>query len=643
MTDAPLGSLAWIEAQLRARFGLGAELGALVFEGRLLRVEGAKIPLGGALLEVDSAVIELGAGLRLDPLPLAARLVSLRASIRMDAAALRVPLALDGTGDGDGLLFRGSLRIAGATLGAVSFSLQAALDLGPAGLRLAEGALHGALAGLTLDADLALDLAAHGSLSAPALRGPLRAAALDVRRDGSAFHVEDLTATLDLDPRRLRYAELAARAHGARLAGWGRVPFRTGDGAESVPLAALSLAEATPALAVAAAPLAGLAVRATHAASTTRALHLPPDLVAGGELMVRLDRTAAAAFLIQTPRTELRLRLALAEDGSLVGSTLRGRMEAADAVTFGIFSGVVRPRPEAVLDLDARLGGTLFSPSLAGRVACPRFLLDVSADPAHPSFLVEDASVLLDVDREHLAWSRFTGRFHGGTFAASGRFGFAAWDLDATVSFTAVRVEQIPTGGPGESRLAELLHGAATGEVHFERHAFADALLSARGQIHVLEPRYLAVRSLAPTLARYSLPRVRSRGQGPLAATLRLERNTLLVDTFTAALEGVDVSGALRVSPDGKLGGNVQLLVHDVYLAQSPLFMVPAAFAGKVAVPVELGGTVMEPVVRADARAVLEKVLVKNRVGDAVRGVFEGLRARAEKPAEHLSRRRRRR
>jgi hypothetical protein len=642
MPEAPLGSLAWIEAELRERFGAGAVLGALVFEGRRLRVEGAKIPIGAALLEVDVAVFELGAGLRLDPLPLAARLVSLRAALRLDARALRVPLALDGDGDGDGLFFRGSLRIAGATFGAASFSLQAALELGPTGLRLAEGALHAAFAGITLAADLALDLAASGSLSAPSLRGPLRAAAAEIRRGDAALRVEDLTATLDLDPRRLRYEALAARAHGAHLGGWGRVPFRAGDGAESVPLAALSLADLTPALAAAAAPLAGLAVRVTHAAATTRALHVPPDLVSGGELMLRLDGTAAAAFLVTTPRTELRLRLSLAGDGGLVGSTLRGRLGAADAVTFGIFAGVVRPRPEAVLDLDARLGGTLFAPSLAGRVSCPRFLLDVSADPAHPSFLVDDASVLIDVDRDQIAWSRFTGRFYGGTFASSGRFGFAAWDLDATLSFTAVRVEHLPTDADGRSRFADLLHGAATGEVHFERHAFADALLSARGKLHVLEPRYLAVRALAPTLARYSLPRVRSRGRGPLAASLRLERDTLHVDTFTAAVEGVDVSGAARIGLDGRLGGNVQLLVHDVYLAQSPLFLVPAAFAGKVAVPVELGGTVMDPALRADARAVLEKILVKNRLGDAVKGVFAGLRARAEKPGEPRPRRRRR-
>ncbi len=74
----PVGSAAWLDAALRSDSAPTASAGTITFEGKLLRVTGARLPLGDATLAVEHAEVELGAGLPLGPLPLSARLVSLR-------------------------------------------------------------------------------------------------------------------------------------------------------------------------------------------------------------------------------------------------------------------------------------------------------------------------------------------------------------------------------------------------------------------------------------------------------------------------------------------------------------------------------------------------------------------------------------
>ena len=183
-------------------------------------------------------------------------------------------------------------------------------------------------------------------------------------------------------------------------------------------------------------------------------------------------------------------------------------------------------------------------------------------------------------------------------------------------------MEALPTQAEGPSRLATLVHGAASGEVRLERHPFAGATLTGAGRVVVAEPRYLFVRELAPELARYGLPRVSSRGRGPFSARLLLDGAELCVDEIAASVDGVDVAGEVRVGLGGALAGKVALEVLEAYLRRSPVLAVPAAFAGRVVVPVEIGGTVREPKVRADVRGALEGLMTDSRVGEAVKGVI---------------------
>ena len=83
-----------------------------------------------------------------------------------------------------------------------------------------------------------------------------------------SFRLDDVTAVIDLDRRRLRYRDLRAAAHGARLAGWGRIPFQPGPaGTESVPLTAVAIEQAGVGFLAALASLAGVPLRAARGPS----------------------------------------------------------------------------------------------------------------------------------------------------------------------------------------------------------------------------------------------------------------------------------------------------------------------------------------------------------------------------------------
>ncbi|APR81204.1 Hypothetical protein A7982_06551 [Minicystis rosea] len=693
----PIGSAAWLEAALRDRLGPTAKAGTISFEGKLLRIAGARLPYGGATLAVEQLEVELGAGLPLGPLPISARLVSLRGELVL--AGARIALHLESDASTTASWFSGSIR-ASTTLGPLAVELFVAPSVTPLGIRFTDGRLSaGPLAfvlsgsaarrddgvlvadltaaaertrlavGLVVDADgivdgsrlsgslslgdatklaaalaisapfgvvpnpgsvLELDLAATGPISAPALRGRVFSAAVDLGRGTArtgALRFEELSAILDLDRRRLRYEQLQAGIHGARLAGWGSLPFGSpSTGAEGVPIAALSLSDGGVGVLSALASLAGIPVRAAREPTPSFGFHVPPDLAFSGEIMIRPDFAAGGAFTVTTPRSELHLRFTLTAGGALVGSTLRGRIAADDALTLGLLPGPVRPRPPAVLELDGRLGGTFTRPTLTGRVESRHAILDVFTDPERPSFVVEDISALLDLSPDRLTWQRLAGRFYGGTFASSGRVGFGdAAGLDATLSWSAVRVEALPTHAVGESLIASVIQGAATGELHFTRHDFGEAPLTARGAVVIAEPRYLITRMLAEPLAGLGLPRLRSRGRGPLRALVRLDRDEIFVDALEAAVEGIELSGDVRLGLDGRLGGRVVAHLLASYLAESPVLAIPAAFAERVTVPVDLGGTVLDPEIRTDGLAILEGLLVENRVGDAMNRVLDDI------------------
>ncbi len=357
--------------------------------------------------------------------------------------------------------------------------------------------------------------------------------------------------------------------------------------------------------------------------------------------MVSAARAASGSFTLSTPRSALLFQLTLGAAGELLGSTLRGSLAAADALALGLASlpsEPVRLGPAAVFVLDLRLAGTLARPGAAGRVTSARASFDLGDSL---TLALEDISVLLDVDPDRIAWQRLTGRFCGGTFSSSGRIALGAGGsaLRADVAWRGVRVQDLPTGALGERALATVLRGVSSGELRFERRGLPGQGLGARGRVTIAQPAYRFARSLAPALARYGLPPIRTRGEGPLVATVRLDGGEILVEPLTAAVEAAELDGALRLGLDGRLLGRVRVHVHERYLAGSPILAVPAALMGKVTIPVDLGGTLDDPELRTDALEILDGLLARRGrpgVGGAVRGVLESLR-NVTRPAAQAS------
>src|SRR5262249_44586729 len=147
-----------------------------------------------------------------------------------------------------------------------------------------------------------------------------------------------------------------------------------------------------------------------------------------------------------------------------------------------------------------------------------------------------------------------------------------------------LRLEDLPTTAEGEAELASVLCGAASGDLRFERAGMPDRPLTGRGRITVAEPVYLFTRRYAPDLARYGLPAVHTRGKGPLTATLRVERDELVIEPLTAAVEGIDVGGGARLGEGGRLVGRVEIHLRESYLMSSPLLAIPGAFAGAITI-----------------------------------------------------------
>ncbi|MFT3776358.1 MAG: hypothetical protein QM820_64260 [Minicystis sp.] len=141
----PIGSAAWLDAMLREQLGPEAAAGTISFEGKRLRINGARLPFGGAVLAVEEAEVALGEGAPLGPLPISARLVSLRGELSM--ASLRVPIALAGVESAAPAWFSGSIR---ASVTGLAIEL-VAVEVSAAGMRLSDGNLMAGSTAITVN------------------------------------------------------------------------------------------------------------------------------------------------------------------------------------------------------------------------------------------------------------------------------------------------------------------------------------------------------------------------------------------------------------------------------------------------------------------------------------------------------------
>jgi hypothetical protein len=637
--NAPFGSAAWIDAELRARLGEGATIGDVAFEGRVATITGARFAIGEATIEVERAEIELGAGGPIGSLPIAARLVSLTGAIAVSSIALSVPIELRASEPAAPRWFSGAVHARGASFAGAAFEVEATLDVEAEGARLAGRVMVSDVEiadEITLSADPAIeiDLATRGPLEALALDGRAFARKIAIARRSmpdAAFRLDEVSVVLDVDRERLRYRDLSARSHGARVSGWGRVPFGTPAGhAEPVPIAAIAIAHAGAGPIASIASLAGLTVRASAAPiEGSDVFTIPLDLGVSGEVMVQRGGAVSAAAIAATPRSELRLRLAPSATSAplaLEGSTLRGRLAVEDAIVFGMFPGPVRPSRATMLDVDARLTRTIASPGLVGRVSSSRLVLVISDDPQMPRLAFDRVSTMIDVHHERLVWHGLSGRFSGGTFTSSGEVGLGPSSaIAATVGWTGVRIAEVPTSADGKSEISKHFDGLFAGNLRVSRRPWPGEELSARGDVTIVEPRYRFLDALAPDLARIGLPKLRSESNQALTAEIAFARGRLTARSIVATLSDVEAQGEASVGTDGTLRGALVANVLPSYLAESPLFAVHAALEGRVAVPIDVGGTVSAPQIKTRALSILESLLTENRVGDAVKSALDSL------------------
>ncbi len=123
------------------------------------------------------------------------------------------------------------------------------------------------------------------------------------------------------------------------------------------------------------------------------------------------------------------------------------------------------------------------------------------------------------------------------------------------------------------------------------------------------------------SFAAAALPRARSG-----CARVRLDRDEIFVDALEAAIEGIELQRYVRLALDGRLGGRVVAhLLASATLAE-PRPRDPAALSRSgPPCPSISAAQRTRSGIRTDGLAILEGLLVENRVGDAMKSVLDDI------------------
>jgi hypothetical protein len=562
----------WIGRRVRAWFGDAADQGLVSMEGGTLHVVGARVPLGAlALVDVRVAVehaLDLMRGL-----PVRVRVEHARVE------GLEVP-ALTGT---------------------------AALALTKTGWRVDDA--------IVTSGDLRVEMNAKGSFEDASAR-------VDAHVDGvGATHLAPVLA------RFVRAIELPA---GVVLTG--DVTWKSGGDASVDAAVATALSRVTVKLAVGARGVGDVAIAGHVDRQDVLATRAVPEAIAARVASVAAMRATIDAVVsstravrgtceITTNESAATATIALAADGALSGTKLRGALSFMDAHALGLFPGPVRPRRVGAMDIDADVEGSLAAPSIAGIVASPALRLRLGDDAALPTIVFHDVALHLAVDARRVVWRDLEARVLGGKLASSGSVTLGAnVVLDAIASCAGVRLEAIPSNAEGKTPLAETLRGALHAEV---RLGYASKAFAAFGRARVVEPDYVALAGAGEKLARYGLTAPSTRGVGPVEGMVSVRDRVARAESITARLDGIDVEGDVQVGFDGALEGALRAHLLQRYLRRSVLLAIPAALAERVVIPVTFSGTVHEPRVSADLVHTLDDFLENTAIGTAVANVVD--------------------
>ena len=366
-----------------------------------------------------------------------------------------------------------------------------------------------------------------------------------------------------------------------------------------------------------------LGVRALSDADRARVEAIGESIASLG-VVVGADRAVGGTIEIATATSAIVATLAIAGNGALAGTKLRGALSFLDAVTLGIFPGNIRPRRIGVMTVDADVEGKLTEPALAGRVTSPELRLRLGDDATLPTIVFHEVGVRLHVDARGLEWKDLAAQVLGGALASSGSVRFDHdVGLDTAVALTGVHLEAIPSNADGARPLAEKLRGALHTDLRVTYAAGALPAFLVRGPLRVVDPDFLFIASAGEKLASYGLPAPETRGAGPIEAEIDIRERVVRIAPIAAHLDGIDIEGEVSLAFDGALRGELRAQLLQGYLRRSLLLAVPAALADRVTVPIAIGGTVRDPIVSADFVHTLDDFLQKNAIGSAVTGVMD--------------------
>ncbi len=504
----------------------------------------------------------------------------------------------------------GAMRIAGGV---------AARDV------LATGSLTGAVVPVDGDVIVALDVVRgptgmrlRGTAGAPRLVLEVRG-----RPDVAPYVLEGVTANVAFDGASLAYDELRFRAHGGRFVARGTIPsVRSPLGV----LLDLDLEEGGPELAVALLQL----VVTPHAEGTrpwipivaddgprqSEEIAIPRGLVGRGRLRLRGDLSLHADVRLETTsRTSLDLRITLAANDGLDGSTCSGTLSVEDAVVTGMLDRLAVEGWDAsqFVEVDVLLRS---SPD-DGTRALVAFRSERLTVPIPTALLVvSDAVGMLRVDRNGAAWSDVCAQLCGGTITSSGLTG--GGELNARVSFSQVAVHDLPAiaGVEPRSYVRGRLSGSVIGRMR-------DESLHAAGDVVLEEATFPALDLARPALARYGLRPPNEDASAPVTATIVGTDRGIFLRDVQIALRGASLRGELGLSRERMLDGHAEVVLEEGYLRTSKVLTLPRVLTDRLVLPVRIEGPLELPRLHGAIAESLGRFLKDNRVSAFVTSAVE--------------------
>lgn len=521
--------------------------------------------------------------------------------------ALR-PLAVSDKVDGTRLV--GSLATVDAlTLGLFPFDVRPA----PSGTMVLDVAMTGAVDDLVLD----------GLVTSEAL-----SIVIGSRPEVPAFEFTNVTTRLTIDRSTLRYGDGRFRAYGGSFFAEGVVPFTpAAAGSTGAPAPAplhLQVRNASASLVEAIARLARGKMKVCVERSGPRPsneLWIPASATVAGELWLSRDLTTTAELALETAASSALLSAFVLSPAQRVdGSTIRGTLAIADALTAGAFDTTLRPLPEGAARIEATLKGPLDDCVLSGFVTVPKVRIALHeggvASRTAPTFVVTDLSTLFRVDTAKVVWHRLEARAYAGTISSAGVIGNAGSGgfvgLQSNVSVRDVSVGHLPIDASG-AMVADFARGRLALDMRFDRQG-EDGPVWGRGQARLDEGAFPVLARSRAALGRYGISPPPENASAPATVNIGLHPGGWSFMQAHGAVPGCEASGDIHASFDGAVDGALVVTLSEELLASSAVLVVPSILAERLTLPVRISGPIAHPRIDADLGSCLGRFMTDNRV-----------------------------